>query len=97
MPPSVMVFDLGRVLIDWQPEAFFDRVIGPEARQRLFAEVDLYGMNLRIDQGEGLDRPIEELAAAHPDWAPTIRLWRDRWIEMLADPIEGSVALMRRL
>lgn len=97
MAPTTMVFDIGRVLIDWQPEAFFDREIGPEARARLFAEVDLYAMNLRIDHGHGLDAPIETMAARHPDWAAAIRLWRDRWPEMLAGPIQGSVDLLHRL
>lgn len=91
-----MVFDIGRVLIGWEPEAFYDRVIGPEARARLFAEVDLYAMNLRIDGGEGF-AAVEALAAGHPAWAPEIRLWRDRWAEMLTGPIEGSVALLRGL
>lgn len=49
MPPEVMVFDIGRVLIGWDPEGFYDRVIGAPARARLFAEVDLHGMNLAID------------------------------------------------
>lgn len=96
MRPTHMVFDIGRVLIGWQPEAFYEREIGPEARARLFAEVDLYGMNLRIDAGEGF-AAVEAAALAHPDWAAEIRLWRDRWPEMLTGPIEGSVALLQKL
>ena len=96
MKPDVMVFDIGQVLVGWDPEGFYDRVIGPAARARLFAEVDLHGMNLRIDDGTGF-AAVAETAARHPDWAEAILLWRDRWPEMLTGPIPGSVALMQAL
>lgn len=97
MKPEVVVFDLGMVLIGWSPEAFYDRVIGQSARLRLFAEVDLYAMNLRIDNGDGFHAVVADCAAAHPEWATQIMLWHDRWPEMLTGPIAGSVALLRRL
>ncbi len=97
MTPQVVVFDLGMVLIGWSPEAFYDRVIGAPARARLFAEVDLYRMNLRIDNGDGFRTAVADCAAAHPDWADQIMLWHDRWPEMLTGPLDGSVALLRRL
>lgn len=91
-----MVFDIGQVLIGWDPEGFYDRVIGPQARARLFAEVDLHGMNLRIDDGTGF-AAVTQMAARHPNWAEAILLWRDRWTEMVTGPIPGSVALMQAL
>lgn len=97
MKPDVMVFDIGRVLIGWDPEGFFDHQIGRTARERLFAEVDLHGMNLRIDEGHGFAAPVAELAARHPRWAAEIRLWHDRWSDMVPGPIPRSVALMRAL
>ncbi len=96
MKPDVMVFDIGRVLIGWDPEGFYDRAIGPQARARLFAGVDLHGMNLRIDEGAGF-AAVEEMAARHPDWAPAILFWRNRWSEMVTGPIPRSVALMRAM
>lgn len=95
--PTTVVFDLGMVLIGWSPEAFYDRVIGPGTRARLFAEVDLYAMNLRIDKGDGFHRAVAECAAAHPAWSAEIMLWHDRWPEMLTGPIAGTVALQRVL
>jgi 2-haloacid dehalogenase len=38
---EAVVFDIGNVLVHWDPDGFYDRVIGPERRARLFAEVDL--------------------------------------------------------
>jgi len=97
MPIDAVVFDIGRVLIDWQPEAFYDRTIGPERRKALFSEVDLHGMNLAVDLGGDLEEAVERLAAAHPGWAAEIRLWQSHWLEMASPEIPGSVQLLRDL
>ncbi|MFN3144619.1 MAG: hypothetical protein ACE368_04795 [Paracoccaceae bacterium] len=89
MSVDVVVFDIGRVLIEWDPQAMYDARIGAERRERLFAEVDLDGMNLGVDRGDDLDAAVEALAARHPDWAAEIRMWRDNWLEMVPGPIEG--------
>src|SRR5690606_13521206 len=81
MPPGAVIFDIGRVLIHWDPHGFYDRVIGPEARAQLFAEVDLEGMNERIDNGAPWRETVYATAEAHPHRAAEIRLWHDRWIE----------------
>jgi len=52
MPVQAVVFDIGRVLIGWDPEGFYDRVIGPDARARLLAQVPLHAMNLGLDRGD---------------------------------------------
>ncbi len=91
---EAVIFDIGNVLFHWEPEAFYDRAIGPERRARLFAEVDLHGMNARVDLGESLTDLVEAMAAAHPGWADEVRMWRDRWAEMAAPVIPGSVALL---
>ena len=51
MTPQAVIFDIGNVLIEWQPERFYDREIGEARRRALFAEVDLHGMNDVIDRG----------------------------------------------
>jgi 2-haloacid dehalogenase len=48
-----VVFDIGNVLLEWNPERYFDARIGPEARARLFAAVDLHAMNREVDGGAG--------------------------------------------
>jgi 2-haloacid dehalogenase len=94
---GAVVFDIGNVLLRWDPEGFYDRVIGPDRRARLFAEVDLSGMNARVDLGESFAALVGETAAAHPDWAAEIAMWRDRWIEMAAPEIPETVAVLRAL
>jgi 2-haloacid dehalogenase len=97
MSADAVVFDIGRVLIHWDPEGFYDREIGPAARRRLFAEVDLHGANLAIDGGAPFRAAIYGLADRHPDWAREIRWWHDRWIELASPAIPHSVRLLRAL
>jgi 2-haloacid dehalogenase len=94
---EAVVFDIGNVLLHWDPDGFYDRVIGPERRARLFSEVDLGGMNARVDMGESFADLVEETALANPAWAAEVRLWRDRWIEMAQPEIAGSVSLLTAL
>ena len=97
MTPKAVVFDIGNVLIEWHPERFYDSVIGPDRRRRLFAEVDLDEMNLDVDRGAPFTRTIYDTADAHPAWSAEIRLWHDRWIEMASPAIDHSVRLLRAL
>ena len=94
---GAVVFDIGNVLVEWQPERFYDRVIGAARRKRLFAEVDLDGMNARVDMGEDFTATIHGMAEAHPEWRAEVRMWHDRWIEMCAPEIPHSVKLLRAL
>lgn len=94
---EAVIFDIGNVLFHWDPEGFYDRAIGSERRARLFSEVDLNGMNARIDMGESFSGLVEETALANPVWAAEIRMWRDGWIGMAQPMIPRSVALLRGL
>ena len=94
---EAVIFDIGNVLIEWQPERYYDRVIGEERRRRMFAEVDLAGMNERVDLGHDFTATIYEAAEAYPEWRQEIRMWRDNWIELAAPLIPHSLKLMRGL
>ncbi len=95
--PEAVVFDIGRVLIEWDPLKLYGPLLPAAERDRLFAEADLHGMNLAIDAGAPFRETVEARAARHPDLAPLIRLWHDRWIEMARPAIPGSVRLLRAL
>lgn len=96
-PIEAVIFDIGNVLIEWNPTRFYDRVIGPDRRARLFAEVDLDGMNRRVDMGEDFTSTIYGVAEENPAWRDEIRMWHDRWIEMASPEIPRSVRLLRAL
>jgi 2-haloacid dehalogenase len=97
MSIEAVVFDIGNVLIEWNPERFYDARIGAERRRALLSEVPLHAVNLEIDRGAHLSQEIEALAQAHPHWFDEICLWRDSWLEMAQPAIEPSVKIMRAL
>ena len=97
MTPQAVVFDIGNVLIEWQPERFYDSIIGEDRRRAMFDAVDLHGMNDRVDSGENFRDTIYAAAEEYADWGDEIRLWHDRWIEMAAPVIDHSLRLMKAL
>ena len=97
MTIKAVIFDIGNVLIEWQPERFYDSVIGPDRRRAMFDAVDLHGMNDRVDRGEHFTETIYATADQYPEWRDEIRLWHDRWIEMANPVIDRSLRLMTAL
>ncbi|MBC7739500.1 MAG: HAD-IA family hydrolase [Candidatus Saccharibacteria bacterium] len=94
---EAVIFDIGNVLTRWQPEVFYDRVIGEDRRRALFRAVDLHRMNDDIDAGALFRETIYDWADRHPEWSAEVRLWYDRWIDLASPRIEGSIALQRAL
>ena len=97
MTPQAVIFDIGNVLIEWQPERFYDRTIGLERRKAMFAEVDLHGMNDAVDLGGHFTETIYGTAENYPEWRDEIRMWHDHWIELASPVIDRSVRLQRAL
>ena len=97
MTTEAVIFDIGNVLIEWQPERFYDALIGEDRRRAMFEAVDLHGMNDRVDRGEPFREVIYATADMYPDWRAEIRTWHDRWIELARPVIPHSLALLRAL
>lgn len=95
--PEAVIFDIGNVLIEWNPERFYDSRLGRARRERLFAEVPLHAMNLAIDNGAPFRATVMATATAHPDWADEVRWWHDHWIDMASPRIEHSIRLLDAL
>lgn len=94
---EAVVWDIGNVLAHWQPETYYDRLIGQERRKRLFEETGLLEVNAEIDLGLPLAEGVAALAADFPDWAVEIRCWHEDWAAMFQDPVEGSADILRAL
>lgn len=97
MNVQAVVFDIGNVLIEWQPERFYDAVIGVDRRTAFFEAIDLHAMNDRVDQGQNFADVIRETAQAHPEWSDEVMMWHDRWIEMASPAIDHSIRILRAL
>lgn len=95
---DTVVFDLGGVLIDWNPRYLYRRLFDDEAAMEHFlAHVCTGPWNEQQDAGRPWSEAIEGLQAKHPEHAPLIAAFRERWEEMLAGPIAGSVELLAEL
>ncbi len=95
--PTV-VFDLGGVLIDWNPRYLYRTMFADEAAMEHFlAEVATGHWNEKFDAGRPLDEGIAELVAAHPHLDAPLRAWKTRWIEMIKGPIHGTVEILHEL
>lgn len=93
-----IVFDIGNVLIHWDPQLLYRRLIPDDAeRQRFLAEVCTHDWNLAQDKGRSW-LEAETLAIAKvPHQADWVRAWRRDWHEMIPGPIDGTVAVLDEL
>jgi 2-haloacid dehalogenase len=99
-PPTHLVFDLGNVLIGWDPRALYRKLfVGRDAEMAWFLEhVCNHAWNLEQDRGRTFAQGVAELVAAHPEALHSlIRAYDERWVEMLTGEIPGSVRLLERL
>lgn len=97
MAISAVIFDIGNVLIEWQPERHYDRVVGEARRREMFDAVDLHAMNDRVDRGENFEATVRTCADAYPAFHDEIMLWHEDWLHMASPVIPRSVALLRAL
>lgn len=97
--PSVVVFDLGGVLIDWNPRHHLrDVFAGDEAAMEHFlATICTPQWNERQDGGRAIADAEAELIALHQDAADLIRAYYAGFDRMMRDQIHGTVALLERL
>lgn len=93
-----VVFDIGRVLIGWEPKRLYSRLFpDPLERDRFLAEICTEAWNRELDRGRSFAEGIAELVARHPEWEPEIRAWDLHWHEMVPGQIDGSVAILEGL
>ncbi|PTQ74860.1 HAD family hydrolase [Celeribacter persicus] len=97
MTVEAVIFDIGNVLIEWQPERHYDATVGIERRKTMFETVDLHAMNDLVDQGYDFRATIEVAAAQHPKFQSEIMMWYYDWIKMAQPAIPHSVKLLRAL
>jgi 2-haloacid dehalogenase len=93
-----IVFDIGKVLIHYDPNIPFSRLIPDEAERKwFFANVCTHEWNIEQDRGRTWQEAEALAIAAHPDHAENIRNFRRHWNAMVPHAYEDSVALMDRL
>lgn len=95
--PTV-VFDVGNVLIRWDPLLVYrDMIPDDEKRAWFMQNVCTAAWNLEQDRGRSWEEAVALLVASHPEWESQIRAYDERWHEAVPGIIEDSVAVLAEL
>ncbi len=94
-----IIFDLGGVLIDWNPEYVYLREFknDREKMKWFFDNICTFDWNENQDAGYPLNKATEERVKLFPQYEHLIRIYYGRWEEMLGGPINHSVNILKRI
>ena len=95
---DTIIFDLGGVLIDWNPEYVFLDVFNRdrEKMQWFFDHICTSDWNENQDAGYPMAQATEDKVALFPEYEKEIRMFYGRWVEMLGDSITGTVDILKK-
>lgn len=95
---DTVIFDIGNVLIAWNPRRLFSRLLpDDDAIDRFFAETDFFAWNAAHDAGQSFTEGVAQQRARFPQYADLFTAFVERWEETMGAPIQGSVDLAREL
>lgn len=96
---DAVIFDLGGVLVDWDPRHLYRKLFnGDDAAMETFlATVTTPAWNLELDRGHPYAEALATLRDAHPHHAELIDAYHQRWPEMMAGAIDGTVKVLSEL
>lgn len=99
MAVNTIIWDLGGVLVDWNPHyVFTDKYFdSPDKKEFFFSQVCTHDWNEKQDEGRSIVEATQELIREFPEWESAIRDYYGRWTDMLNGPIHGTVDLFRQL
>lgn len=93
-----IIFDLGNVLIGWNPRQLYRKVFdSPEKADWFVDNIVTLDWNEEQDRGRPIAEATELLVRQHPEWEKEIRIYYDRWTESFSGSIPGSVDILKQL
>lgn len=97
-PITTIIFDLGGVLIDWNPSYLYRKLLSSEAEiDHFLSNIATSDWNEAQDAGRSLAEGTALLVEQHPEYEALIRAFYGRWPEMLGGPIIGTVEILTQL
>ena len=95
---NAVVFDVGDVLVPWDPRGFFATLIPEEARlDRFLAHIATREWHAQHDAGRPFAETSAKLIALYPDEGPLIRAWGERFVEQIGPPPPAMRAILSEL
>jgi len=95
---NTVIFDLGGVLIDWNPRYLYRKIFKTEEEiDWLLKNVCTSEWNEQQDAGRSFAEATSELVGKFPEHEPSIRAWYDRWTETINGSISGTVEILRTI
>jgi 2-haloacid dehalogenase len=94
-----VVFDLGNVLIVWDPQPAIAKTVGAEQAKLFLSDekFDFMAWNYEQDAGRSWDDAEAAAVKEHPHWEPAIRAYRENYSDSLVSRIEDTVQILREL
>ncbi len=95
---NTVIFDLGGVLIDWNPRHLYRKIFKSEDEIEWFLQnVCTSEWNEKQDAGRSFEEATHELLVKFPEHEMAIRAWYDRWEETIIGPLPETVAILKEL
>jgi 2-haloacid dehalogenase len=95
---DAVVFDIGGVLLDWDPRHLYRRLFDdPDDMADFLARICTSDWHHAHDLGADIGQSCEHLARQHPGHADLIMAWAERGEEMIRGQIDGTVAVLAEL
>jgi 2-haloacid dehalogenase len=95
---DTIIFDLGGVLIDWNPRYLYRKILKSEEEVDWFLNNICTGeWNDKQDAGRSFEEATLELIRKHPEWEEPISAWYGRWKETIRGPIGETVEILRTI
>lgn len=96
--PTVVIFDVGKVLFDWEPRYLYERLIGDDqALEAFLANVVTKDWHFQHDAGRLFADTSAELIALYPEHRDLIAAWGPRFNETIGQPIRGMAEIAAEL
>lgn len=97
-PITAIIFDIGNVLISWDPKNLYKKLITDQQELDWFCrEVVTLDWHTHHDAGLSMQEGIKNLTAQYPDYADEIAAFDTRWAETIGEAIDGMQELMQKL
>ncbi|MDR1057232.1 MAG: HAD family phosphatase [Coxiellaceae bacterium] len=94
-----VIFDLGGVLIDWNPDRVYTKYFGGDLAkmQRFYQETAIHKINEKTDRDHSYLEALTELSNKLPHYHQPIHLWQTKWLDMIGGTIDDTVKILESL